>query len=142
MLVIHTACEAPAVQFFSFFLSQQHGLFKAKPNKKHPFSLGLAERKILIILCYCLVVASFSLTSYTVNIRDLESFDVQLKKYFRCESAGHDASNPCDRHEFEQFSTPSVTAVIFILLGFFPLFNLIYAVNFGELKKFISKITP
>ena len=95
----------------------------------------MAERKILIVLCYYVVVASFSLTQYTVVIRNLDAFNMQLEKYFICELNGHDPSNPCDRNRFRQLSNPGLTALTFILLGLFPLFNLIYALNYEELLK-------
>lgn len=90
----------------------------------------MAERKILIVLCYYVVVASFSLTQYTVVIRNLDAFAIQLEQYFVCELSGHDPSNPCDRNKFRQLSNPGVTTATFILLGLFPLFNLIYVLNY------------
>ena len=111
-------------------------MFRARSRKtKHAFGLGAAERKILIVLCYYVVVASFSLTQYTVVIRNLDAFDTQLDKYFVCELSGHDPSNPCDRSRFRLLSNPGLTAMTFILLGLFPLFNLIYALNYEELMK-------
>ncbi|MCG8620619.1 MAG: hypothetical protein MJE68_01290 [Proteobacteria bacterium] len=96
----------------------------------------MAERKILIVLCYYVVFASFSLTQYTVVIRNLDAFDMQLEKYFFCELNGHDLSNPCDRNKFRQLSNPGLTALTYILLELFPLFNLIiYALNYEELLK-------
>ena len=106
-------------------------MFKARSRKtKHPHGLGMAERKILIVLCYYVVVASFSLTQYTVVIRNLDAFAIQLEQYFVCELSGHDPSNPCDRNKFRQLSNPGVTTATFILLGLFPLFNLIYVLNY------------
>ena len=117
-------------------IKKQYGLFGARSRKtNHPLGLGMAERKILIVLCYYVVVASFSLTQYTVVVRNLDAFDAQLEKYFICELSGHDPSNPCDRNEFRQLSNPGITAVTFVLLGLFPLFNLIYALNYEELLK-------
>ena len=68
-------------------------------------------------------------------IRNLDAFDTQLDKYFVCELSGHDPSNPCDRSRFRLLSNPGLTAMTFILLGLFPLFNLIYALNYEELMK-------
>ena len=95
----------------------------------------MAERKILIVLCYYVVVASVSLTQYTVVVRNLDAFETQLEEYFICELSGYDPNNPCDRNKFRQLSSPGVTATTFVLLGLFPLFNLIYALNYEELMK-------
>ena len=68
------------LNYLSMHIKKQYGLFGARSRKtNHPLGLGMAERKILIVLCYYVVVASFSLTQYTVVVRNLDAFDAQLE---------------------------------------------------------------
>jgi hypothetical protein len=129
---------------------QQHGLFKVKKASKFPITIGTPERKILISICYYVIMTLFTLTAFTIATRNAGAFSTQLLGHFSCEQLGQDPENPvtCDRNDFRQLSNPEVSAVALILLVLQPVVNLVYALNVKELtekctfclkvKKFIS----
>jgi hypothetical protein len=116
----------------SLFLSpQKHGLLRTK--YKSTFKFGTPERKILITLCYYVLVSVVALSRFSIIVRNAEAFEERLIDYFACEAGG---KNPdCTRNDFRQHSYPKLTAISLALLGIFPAVNLIYAINVGELKE-------
>lgn len=118
---------------------QRHGLLRDnsyKTSVKNSFKIGTAERKLLIVFCYYVLLASVSLTAFTISTRNLAHFAELLGDYFSCEIGGHNSSNPCSRSEFEALSNAGLAGSAYILLGLFPIVNLLYAVNVQELKVF------
>ena len=115
---------------------QQHGLFTMKVSK-HPFKIGTAERKILIILCYYVLLGVIALTAFTIFTRNSTQFSDAIAEYWLCESTGVNPENSCDRlrESFQQLSYPGLSAVSYVLLGIFPAVNLIFAVNVKEIKQ-------
>ena len=116
---------------------QRHGLLRNnsfKSSLKNSFKIGTAERKLLIVFCYYVLLASVSLMAFTISTRNLTRLSQLVGEYFSCEINGHDASNPCSRSEFEALSNAGLAGSAYILLGLFPIVNLLYAVNIQELK--------
>jgi hypothetical protein len=114
-----------------FYSPQKHGLFRTK--KKSIFKFGTPERKILITLCYYVLMSVVALTRFTFIVRNAEAFEGRLTDYFACEAGG---KNPdCDRNDFRQHTNPTLSAMSLALIGLFPAVNLIYAINVGELKE-------
>ena len=104
--------------------------------------LKTVERKILVILCYYVLLGAIALTSYTLSTRNVEEFIKGVSHYFLCESPGMDPDSPCDRSGFENFSYPILTLFGYILLGLFPAVNLIFAVDIRELKQWCGQHAP
>ena len=104
---------------------------------KHPFKVGAAERKILIIFCYYVLLGVIALTTFTVTTRNGALFGDAVTDYWQCEITGLDPENSCDRlrDSFEALTYPGLTSVSYILLGIFPAVNLIFAVNVKEIKQ-------
>ena len=115
---------------------QQHGLIKTK-HSKQLFKIGTAERKILIIFCYYVLLVTIALTAFTVTTRNIGQFAAAVADYWRCELTGVDPENPCDGliAPFRDRTHPVLTSFSFILLGLFPAVNLVFAVNISELKQ-------
>ena len=116
---------------------QQYGLLNVKNTTRFLTAISIPERKILISLCYYVVLTVFVLTSFTLSIRNIEPFSKERRGHFACEQLGQDPENPmlCDRQRFRRLAYPKVTAVAFVLLGLFPVVNLVYVLNVKELKK-------
>lgn len=93
------------------------------------------EMKVLIILFYYVLLGVCTLTTFSVHSRNMQLFTSGLVSYFLCESTGTNDGKVCDRTAFEQFSNPIPAAFSFILLGLYPVINLIYVVKIQELKK-------
>ena len=52
---------------------------------------------------------------------------VALEEYFMCEADG--TGIECDPSKFAQFTYPEIESVLLIMLGFTPVVNLIFVVN-------------
>ena len=117
---------------------QQNGLFKAK-QAKSPYKIGTAEKKLLVIIFYYVLLAVLALTTFTISTRNAITIIKEILLYFICERDGINPSQPCDRSRFEGFNNPVPGTLSFILLGLFPCVNLIFTVNVKELRE---KIEP
>ena len=123
---------------------QQHGLFQARQSRKpHILSIGTAERKILIAFVYYIFLAVLALLTYSQATRDDEPFVRALLSYFECERNGYDPDNPCDTSGYERFIVSIVLASLsFILIGLYPLLNLVFVVDVQEFKQVLKKHFP
>ena len=97
--------------------------------------IGSAERKLLIILCYYVLLVVISLTGFTVSLRSSGLYISALLQYMQCEATGVDPENPCNRASFEEQTHPALTTLAYVLLWIFPAVNLIFAINISELKE-------
>ena len=111
---------------------QHHGLFRVK-HSKNLLNIETAERKILIVFGYYVILAVFSLITFTITTRNVDELSSELLKYFLCERSAPDT--PCSREEFEKLSQPVLTSIVYVLLGLFPLVNLSFIVNIREVKQ-------
>ena len=103
------------------------------------FKLGTAEKKLLTVFCYFMLVQLVSVTGLTVYTKNTPQLLENIEKYFICEQGGHNPSNPCSRSNVDKWSNPFLDAVGYFVLAFFPFVNLIYVVNIGELKELWRK---
>ena len=108
-------------------------------ENSNPFKFGTAEKKILIVTCYCIVLSTVALTAFTLSTRDTPAFVRNIGLYFLCEQRGHDPENPCSR-DYIKNSDSVLTMLSFVLLSLFPVVNLIYAINTRELKEFMQRM--
>ena len=96
--------------------------------------LSTAEKKLLILLCYYIAVVLLSLVAWTIEIRNRYRLSAALVGYFECEANGIQSGVSCNRGEFEQYSITELFAIGYILLSSLPAVNLIFAINFTNLK--------
>ena len=98
--------------------------------------LHSGEVKILIISCYFTILAVFIVTTFTLHkIQDLEKVISDLTNYFACEATG--TLKECDK-PFMGLQRRTVSIVTFVLIGLYPIVNLVYVLNIPELKQKIS----
>ena len=116
---------------------QQHGLFREKKSTKFQITIGKPERKILILLCYYVLMTLVALSAFTIATRNAGPFSTQLQGHFACEQFGQNPENPvpCDRNDFRELAYPEATAVAYVLLGLLPTVNLVYVFNVKELRE-------
>ena len=62
-------------------------------QSKHPIK-KTAERKILVVFHYYIVLTVIAVTAYTLSNRNGDTIKEELTKYFLCESIGPES--PCD----------------------------------------------
>ena len=96
-------------------------------------TMQTAERKIFVILCYYVVLASVALATLSINTSTGEVYVRNIIKYFACEAGGIKQICDSQRKEFESFIHPGVTMVPYILLGALPSVYCTYIVNFNKL---------
>ena len=97
-------------------------------------TMRTAERKIFLILCYYVVLASVALAAFSINTATGKLFVQNVINYFACEAGGIKQLCDSQRKEFESFINPGVNMVTYILLGALPSVNLAYIVNFNKLS--------
>ena len=113
---------------------QQNLLFRIHQSKSS-FSFGVAEKKLVIIFAYFIVLEVVAFIGSSLSQRDASQLMQETGKYFTCELNGHDPSNPCDRTAFERFQHPTILIISYILLLLTPLVNMVY-----ELCFYISRL--
>ena len=140
ILVNNSAVRA----FIILLIVQQHGLFQARQTtKSHKIRIGIAERKILLVFMYFVFLAVPTLLSFSQATRDDELFAKTLLIYFDCERNGYDPDNPCDTSSYRKFIALIVFVPLsFILIGLYPLLNLVFVVDVQELKQVLKKHFP
>ena len=107
---------------------------------KKVLKMRSGEVKVLIISCYYAIFAVFIVTTFTItNVQKHEQFTSDITTYFMCEAAG--TVRECDK-SFVDHTGDIFTILSIILIGLFPIVNLIYVLNIRELKQKISKYFP
>lgn len=111
-------------------LIQHHGLFRDKASRYPVVKISTAERKILIVFLYFVLLGAVSLTSFSISRREVESFIRNISLYFICERNG--ANPSCDRGSFENKAYPELASLTHALLSLFPAINLIYVISIKD----------
>lgn len=95
-----------------------------------------AEAKVLVVIVYYMILGVVVLTIFTNSITDLGDLTTATREYFRCEGPGTGNATACEseRKEVERMVNIVPTTIAFVLLGLYPVFNLVYTVNVKELK--------
>ena len=105
---------------------------------KSPLKIGTAEKKLLVIIIYYVILAVLALTTFTIFSSTLQLFVKRLFEYFICEQPGPSPSESCDRSGFEDLTNPIPANMSFLLLALNPWLNLIFTINISELKEFFK----
>ena len=92
----------------------------------------------MIVFVYYVVLAAIALTTFTLAVRNEESFSSAVLKYFECESRGVNANNSCDAYIFIKQEDVALTSLSYILLGLFPMVNFIFVINVQEFRKYVQ----
>ena len=120
---------------------QQHGLFKARQSR-NPHKIGTAERKILIVFVYYILLAVFAVLGFSLATRDAKRVTSGVIRYFECERKGVDPDNPCDTSGYENITNMYISLLSYILIGMYPLINFIYVIDVRELKQHLRDRFP
>ena len=102
--------------------------------RKSPITIGAAERKILIVFLYYILLGVFTFTSFTLFTKHTDEDTTATIEYFECEKNGR--NNTCS---YDVQQTPYVSFITFLLIGLFPGINLVFAVNVQDFKAFVKK---
>ena len=80
-----------------------------------------------------MTLVAVALTAFTLSTKNLPLLAAALLNYFSCEQGGYDPEAPCRRSDFGDITAFSTLS--HILVGLLPIVNLVYVLNFKELKK-------
>ncbi len=103
------------------------------------FKFGAAEKKLILVFCYYIILSSIALTAFTLSTRNAPFIVRNIGLYFLCEQSGHDPAHPCIR-DHHQYSYQYLSTLSYVLLSLFPVVNLIFTINLKELKDFLKKV--
>ena len=102
------------------------------------FNFGTAEKKLLIVFCYFILMTVITIASSTLLVKKNSELLGSIQKYFTCEQGGHNPNNPCSRSDIDNMLYPLDT-LGFMMFSLFPVITLLYVINIQELKEFWRK---
>ncbi len=118
---------------------QKYGLFLSSTQTqahKPSFSVSTAEKKLLNIFTYYILLQIFSFAFFSVFEQAADSLFTELFRYFICEQNGNDPANPCSRSEFERLVYGKLNVPGLILTLAAPIVNFASVVDYSELKEY------
>ena len=107
---------------------------KSGRDKYNSSSLDTAQKKLLLVFAYyCLMGIFIVLLSLLIaSVVNADSIaDGSL--YFVCESFGEIPGRECK--QLDLTSLHAIASVFNLMMGLYPLVCMLYAIDFGELKK-------
>ena len=105
---------------------QQNRLFHPQAD------MGTAERKVLLVFTYYILVGVFVLTSSAVLEKNEDRKYTAFAEYLQCEANGHNNTCVYDTQNFES----AMILGINVLLGLTPAIILVFAINVSEVRAF------
>ena len=94
------------------------------------------ETKVLVIVSYFFLFLVESQVAFTFALREAPQFRSALEGYFICEAFGVSNTSSCDRSMFfDRTAGQSAIVLGYVILGFYPVVNLMYVVDVKEIKR-------
>ncbi len=90
--------------------------------------------KLLLVLGYYLLLTCVSIADFMVIVRNSTPLKDSMESYFLCEQRGLQPGISCPR-DFQRYSLSYAMIVLIVVLSFYPLYVLLFAVNITKLKK-------
>jgi len=103
-------------------------------------TISTPEIKILILLSYFFVFSAVLATQITRSIEHTNSFSENLYGYYLCQMHG---DNPaCDKlqKQYRELTNPELVSTSFIMTGLINWVNLIFPIQFRDIRHFISGV--
>ena len=96
--------------------------------------MGSADKKIFIVFCYYVLIGVIVLAAFVLNSKTSTDFISSLAIYFACE---RETPRKCEsyRNDLFKFTYSGVSDASYVILALYPLVNLVYAFDLGELKQ-------
>ena len=102
-------------------------------------ALGKAEKKVLIVITYFVLLATLAVTSFShYAVVKIPSEDA-LSQYFTCERL-QPGNCKAYKDEAEKYKVPGLSESAYILVSLFPVVNLVYVFNHKELKDIFTSL--
>ena len=114
---------------------QQHTATKKTSKTKIHF--GTAEKKLLILFFYYVLLGSEALVAFALNAKSIGAFVDAVIMYFICESSGSGINGKCGSQmkAYESLNNVGLSILAYVLLGLLPAVSLLYVVQFGAVKR-------
>lgn len=123
----------------SFFLFQKQRLFKHRDTKSYWLGLSAAEIKLLIIFFYYIILGIIDIIGFSINVTTASSVRKSIEANFFCESFRSDPSYNCSKDYLDIRLADGFAVVTYVLLALFTYVNLLFALNFREIKSKFKK---
>ena len=120
----------------SLFCSQENSLFQVGHSEHKN---RIAQVKLMILLCYYLIVAIVFLVVFSALFYDFPTYVAEIVAYFLCEGLGNQPGRTCSRSTFENFSFPVIFIIVLMFLAMFPAVNLVYAISVQEVRSLFGR---
>jgi len=92
----------------------------------------------MLVLSYYMLITCLSIIAFTLLVTSESSFTREVVEYFGCESEGIKPGKTC-RRDFERYIFGIFLAVDLAVFALYPLYSLIFVINFREVKKFFFR---
>ena len=112
----------------------QHNCMKRR-NANVTQSLPTTEIKILVLLCYFIFLASTIQAAITRMAQSSDQIYATFLNYFACELSGTSPNCDAAKVPLDGLTVPGEWVAANIFMGVFPFFQLIYILNFGDIKQ-------
>ena len=123
-----------------FLIPQYQGILKSRPGGQ--FRISTTEKKLLFSFCYYILVGGLSLVRFGIATKSWYKLTFAFEEYFNCQSRGISLMQPhnCQKilMEIQANSFPGLGVTIFLLLGFAPVINLMFVLNWNRMKEKLS----
>ena len=120
--------------FILLLFLQRHGLFHSNMSK-NPLSLTTAEKKLLIVFCYYIILQVVAFIHFSLTRQASEVIQGEFFRYFLCEQNGDDPDNRCSRSGFENLINPVVAILSFTLSLLATVVNFVFVISYRDLKQ-------
>lgn len=83
-----------------------------------------------------------ALITLSYRIRDADVILDKLLLYFACQAGGYSSDNMCNAEydDFRSYLKPELNRATYLLLSLVPWSNILYAIQFTDVKKIIQMI--
>ena len=116
------------------FLFQKQRLFKHRDTKSYWLGLSAAEIKLLIIFFYYIILGIIDIIGFSINVTTASSVRKSIQTNFLCERYRNDSSYNCNKDYLDIRLADGFAVVTYVLLALFTYINLLFALNFREIK--------
>lgn len=96
-----------------------------------------------MLSCYFIIFGITALITLSYSIRDSDITLQKMLVYFTCQARGYSSNNTCSEEydELQAHLKPELNSASYFLLSLVPWSNILYAIQFADIKKAIQKVT-
>ena len=102
-------------------------------------SIPTTEIRVLILLCYYILLLTISVTMATLLAKNADTLNFSFVEYFTCEATGRSPKCDATKEAIQSLTAPETWITMVIFLGAFPGVQLLYVVN---IDKVVRKCLP